>query len=842
MASYSSAFSSGWATLFLTVTEQSYSIPNNTSYLKCVLEIRKDVSSSTTSYNNGGANITMTANGTSLYSATSFDIRSMAKGARKTLATKYITINHNSDGSKSINVAANFASGVSLGTASISKTYACRTIPRATTPTLSASSVNVGSSVTINTPRASSAFTHKLYYKIGSGSWVSIATGVGTSYSWTVPKSIASSFPNNSSGVIVVAADTYNGSTKIGSKQVNLTVNIPKTAEFMPTVSSLTVSEAVSKVTAAFGSRYVQGLSQLNVKTTATGAYSSTIKSYSTSVDGVKYNSAAFTSNVINSVGTIPITVTITDSRNRTATKTINVSVIAYSLPTITVMSYQQCNADGTANNEGTSTKVVISGKVASVDSQNNRILTLKWKKSTETTYQTRVLSTSGWEFSVETIINGTTSDETYEFVAELADKIKTVEKEITTGTVALSFLAGGNGAKFGGEAEKEGLEIPWPITARGHHSFVHNGNEFTFIPSGYTGGLWLNYRTQGGTNGALSQYTFGNGAGGLANGQFNNILLSAHGVTAQIGPQNNLYTHFSSPVPFYFNNDVIVNGICRPYSNKSKNLGTSSYRWNYVYAKGISAANGDGFWCADPNGKDTLIMGVSAANNLWIGDATNLNYTNIYGATSITFRANVSSADKKATIIRIFREQDSDARTILRPDTNGGAYLGTLSYRWNTAFFTNAITASDLKEKDVIEDFDFKVEDFILGLKPIAYRRKGEGDGGKRIHLGFGAQDVAKTIDDLEMGNLSMVQASITQEESVERENDNGEVETVIERVEKPYDGGSVDDSKLSWGLNYNELIAPMVLMIQKQEERIKKLEEYIAKLGNHVDKTKEV
>ena len=234
--------------------------------------------------------------------------------------------------------------------------------------------------------------------------------------------------------------------------------------------------------------------------------------------------------------------------------------------------------------------------------------------------------------------------------------------------------------------------------------------------------------------------------------------------------------------------------------------------------------------------------MGVSAANNLWIGDATNLNNTNIYGSNLITFRANVSSTDKKATIIRIFREQDSDARTILRPETNGGAYLGTTSARWNTAFFTNSITASDLKEKDVIEDFDFKAEDFILGLKPIAYRRKGEGDGGKRIHLGFGAQDVAKTIDDLEMGNLSMVQASITQEESVERENDNGEVENITERVEKPYDGTSVDDSKLSWGLNYNELIAPMVLMIQKQEERIKKLEEYIAKLGNHVDKTKEV
>ena len=777
MASYSSAFSSGWATLFLTVTEQSYSIPNNTSYLKCVLEIRKDISSSTTSYNNGGANITMTANGTSLYSATSFDIRSMAKGARKTLATKYITINHNSDGSKSINVAANFASGVSLGTASISKTYACRTIPRATTPTLSASSVNVGSSVTINTPRASSSFTHRLFYKIGSGSWVSIATGVGTSYSWTVPKSIANSFPNNSSGVIVIAADTYNGSTKIGSKQVNLTVNVPTTAEFMPAVSSLTVSESVSKVTAAFGSRYVQGLSQLNVKATATGSYNSTIKSYSTSVDGVKYSSAAFTSNVINGVGTIPVTVTITDSRNRTATKTINVSVIAYSSPTITAMSYQQCNADGTANNEGTSTKVVISGKVASVDSQNSITLILKWKKSTETTYQTRVLSTSGWEFAVETIINDTAIDETYEFVAVLTDKIKTVEKEVTTGTVALSFLAGGNGVAIGKEAEKAGAcDIAYKLYAP-------------------------------------------------------NIYLNAHGVTAQIGPQSSNYMYFVCAVPFYFNNEVQIRGALNPYTNETYDMGTKSKRWKYVYAKGLSAANGDGVWLTDTTGKEYKSLYVATDDGSYF-----------QGPGTMYFRSNLNSSSYQGHWLRLFREQSGSYRTIFRPNVNSTAYLGTTSERWNTAFFTNAITASDLKEKDVIEDFDFKTEEFILGLKPIAYRRKGEGDGGKRIHLGFGAQDVAKTIDDLEMGNLSMVQASVVEEGSVERENDNGKVETVIERVEKPYDGGSVDDSKLSWGLNYNELIAPMVLMIQKQEERIKKLEEYIAKLGNHVDKTEEV
>ena len=88
----------------------------------------------------------------------------------------------------------------------------------------------------------------------------------------------------------------------------------------------------------------------------------------------------------------------------------------------------------------------------------------------------------------------------------------------------------------------------------------------------------------------------------------------------------------------------------------------------------------------------------------------------------------------------------------------------------------------------------------------------------------------------------LSIVQASVVEEEPVEHENDNGEVEIVTERVEKPYDGSSIDDEKLSWGLNYNELIAPMVLMIQKQDKRIKELEERINEMENIMEQTKEL
>lgn len=458
MATFTKNFSSGWAQLVLEVSESGTSAATNAGKISWSLKVKMLVASP--SWSNGGASISVTIGGTKRYSGTSFDVRGVSKGSSKTIASGSFTQTHSANGSLSLSCSASFSSGVQLGSASVSGTFTGTTIPRATTPSVSPSTASLGSAVTISTPRASSSFTHKLYYKIGSGSWVLIASGVGTSYSWTVPKTIANSFTGGSTGKITIAADTYNGSSMIGSKQVGLDITIPTTSEFQPSVSALSVSEAVSKVTSAFGSRYVQGLSRLNISASASGAYNSTIKSYSTPVDGVTYNSASFTSNVINSSGTLSITTTVKDSRNRSASKTVSISVLPYSPPTITSLTYLQCNADGTANPQGTYTKVTIGGKVASVDGQNSRSLTLKWKKSKAAAYQSKTLTTSDWTFTVSTIINNTVVDETYEFVAELADKINTAEKEVTTGVIAMSFLAGGKGVKLFGEAETEGFYV----------------------------------------------------------------------------------------------------------------------------------------------------------------------------------------------------------------------------------------------------------------------------------------------------------------------------------------------------------------------------------------------
>ena len=159
----------------------------------------------------------------------------------------------------------------------------------------------------------------------------------------------------------------------------------------------------------------------------------------------------------------------------------------------------------------------------------------------------------------------------------------------------------------------------------------------------------------------------------------------------------------------------------------------------------------------------------------------------------------------------------------VVRPVVGGDVSLGTNGHRFLDVWCTRgAFNGSDLKEKLVIDDFDWKVDEFIQGLRPIAFKRTWEnGSKSERIELGFGAQDVAKLSKDLDIGDLHLYNATIIEED------ENGE------KIEKPYHGEEIDDSKLSWSLAYTELIAPMVLEIQRLMKRVDELESKIEEMG---------
>lgn len=295
------------------------------------------------------------------------------------LGSKSITVSHNADGTGSVTLSAEWDCGWDSAYTprhlSLSETVTLTTIPRASS--VSASGNTLGQAVVITISRASSSFTHKLYYSCGSISWAGIASDVGTSYRWTPPVSLAAQAPNASSVVLSVIVETYNGSTYIGSSSVQMTLAVPSSV--VPTLSVATSDP--TNVSATYG-WYVQLRSKLKVDLTASGAQGSTIKAYSIKLGDIYAVAAASgTTDYLPTAGALTLTCTVTDSRGRTATETQTITVLAYSKPTISYIAAARCNSDGTANRMGDYGKVTFSGAITALSNKNTAAYAVQYRE-----------------------------------------------------------------------------------------------------------------------------------------------------------------------------------------------------------------------------------------------------------------------------------------------------------------------------------------------------------------------------------------------------------------------------------------------------------------------------
>lgn len=358
--------------LYMTITQNKRDASTNQSNVTVKMYAQSD-SSSYGAYNldASGNTVKMTVNGKQVVNKTmAMDFRNKATVQ---LASWTGAISHGSDGSKKLDCSGSFTiSGSSyLSGGNISCSIQLESIPRATKPTLSSPSVALGSAVTINISPAVSSWTHNIYYRIGTGSWTRFATGVKANYSWTVPLSIASSYPTATKGTITIGLNTYNGSTQIGGTQtVNLNITIP--ASVAPSVSAVTVSEAASGLS-NFG--YIQTKSKLKIVASASGSYGSSIRSYVYNIGSQSYSGLENTytmGEVVRDSDTVAVTVTVTDSRGRTASKTVSITVLAYSPPQITHFECSRCgDANGSANANGQYLKVYMAFSVSSLNNNN---------------------------------------------------------------------------------------------------------------------------------------------------------------------------------------------------------------------------------------------------------------------------------------------------------------------------------------------------------------------------------------------------------------------------------------------------------------------------------------
>lgn len=108
--------------------------------------------------------------------------------------------------------------------------------------------------------------------------------------------------------------------------------------------------------------------------------------------------------------------------------------------------------------------------------------------------------------------------------------------------------------------------------------------------------------------------------------------------------------------------------------------------------------------------------------------------------------------------------------------------------------------STSDRKAKNIIRD-SLDAYDFIMHLKPIKFTWK----KGKKVHMGFIAQDVYDYLHTQGYDNYDIVNAT--------HNNDN------VDNVQ------DYDDKDLDWHMSYNDVIAPLVETVQRLSKEVERL-----------------
>ena len=430
---------------------QSKNVSANTSTVTCKLYLVNDWSLNIS----GRSDNTCTIDG----SAQTFSSPAISSTGTHLLGTVSRTVNHASDGGKSLTISAVFQiratlSGTYYGTITASANITLDSIPRASS--VSAGNMTLGSVGKINISRASSSFTHTLTYSFGNTSGTIATKTTATSVSWTPSLSLANQIPNATSGTCTITCTTYNGNTNIGAKTCTLSLSVP--ASVKPTISSLSAARIDGEVPSAWGI-YVQTKSKVKLTINgAAGSYGSTIKSYSITGGGYSGSASTLTTGFLNNSGTITFKATVTDSRGRvSAEASVSITVTAYSPPYFNSSLSQRCLSNGTLDDDGTYIHALVSFGYSTCGGKNTLKTSVQYKQVSATQW-----TDAGVTFASNTAFNygkGQISTETsYDVRYTLEDAFSSisVQEIVSTAAVVMDFKSGGKGVAIGKVSESD--------------------------------------------------------------------------------------------------------------------------------------------------------------------------------------------------------------------------------------------------------------------------------------------------------------------------------------------------------------------------------------------------
>ena len=378
-------------------------------------------------------------------------------------------ITHNSDGTKTVAIAG-YASVETLGYTQVESSAALPTIARASTPTFpNGSSFDAGSTVRINTNRASTSFTHSVNWFFGSESG-SIANNVTTYVDWVPPMSMLTQIPNATSGSGHIRLYTWSGTTLVGMRDLSFILNAGPSAA--PSTPATTIADQNSTVVSVVGA-LVQNLSNIKVTSSASGYQGSTIKSITNTVNGVNVDNGS--SILITNAGTNAVVAKATDSRGRTSSRTTNISALAYSNPTITSFSAKRTTSSGTASDTGTYLRFDLNAVVSSLvnGTERNGINLVVRTRPTGGAWTTRNTINTGLTYNSGALITGGSAfpiTSSFDVQVTLTDKVgRTFVAQTTVATASFTLDLNGKNVGVGKVHERGVLDVGGDVYINGN-------------------------------------------------------------------------------------------------------------------------------------------------------------------------------------------------------------------------------------------------------------------------------------------------------------------------------------------------------------------------------------
>lgn len=539
------------------------STSDNTSTIIFTVYVKKDNDSTTlTETTNGTFKYQLVVNGETITGSKYLEILTSSKA----IGTFTRTIQHDNDGSKTLNV----SGSVWLSSNSSSAYYGLRsyvnsnsgsvelaTIPRASSIT-SASATTLGDKCSIKWTPLASSFAYKVKLSCGNITHTSdyITPGDTSAYTYAATMSIAywaGAMPNAYSGVCTATLYTYasnSSSNAIGSDSATFTLSLPKNSDTLPSVSFATPT-----LVNGWNGYYIQGKSKCTLSATFAAGEGSSINSCSISGTGLSKTgtstSLSGTTSILTNSGTFTYTAKVTDGR-ASASATKSIYVYPYANPTLS-LSAARTSISG-------SVKITYKASCSSVNSKNS-LSTLKiYKKlSTASTYPSsaeKTITLSGTSVNTSITLSGFEATSSYDFYAVATDTYGS-SSAIATASIASEFRI------LNINADKKGLSI----------GKMSEDNTFDCaLPSKFSS--TINFKThKEDLYGTLE--TDYNESG-------NNIVYIRSGQDVEGGASMALSVHRASVYIAGEANDGLVN------------LGTGSRRWNQLYAANGTISTSD--------------------------------------------------------------------------------------------------------------------------------------------------------------------------------------------------------------------------------------------------------